>query len=827
MVRAVPKEARSDSEGERESASDLEDPGDDLEPGTDDEVYLLNVVCTEKSKPRASPAYKKVFDGVHIPAAKNPVARKEITACLTRSRTTMLPNEEIEGPEAPAHAPRAYNPEDDADFLEDVEMEEISPEASQKDQGNKNSPATAENKRVPRKSALSSIVEPTRILARILDEPVQLKIGEVLGLSKDISNILGESIKLRSPKESIPASATAALVLVGHTAVRSASTPASIDPPRNPTMRVPACTTSVPVRSKFVNKDKSSSSTSTRSTSSPASSVASDPDSSPWYAAFPVPLNPLVPESRARNGSGVSTFQNVTCIIGPAEGIERTKGELIQFYVRSGEHNILAIMDTGSQLNIVRRKVWRDKMGGIPVDITCSIDMTDANGQSSVLTGLVQDAEFGVGIINTRADIYVGDDIPFDLLLGRPWQQQNFVSIDECPDGTYLVIKDPWDVSKPRFEFVVHDYAPNKAACHYVKGLPCAQVNLLVEQGLSMSMSHEEVPEQAPVVDLTGGSRSENGDQSPRIEGCDLISIARLNEAHRASSPTLTTPTSSLFPELLHSRDTFLDALLAALEWNMLECSIAQETMRSCVEIQCEVEVYKDEGDNATSYALTYFSLPEEHRHLPEPHPSIASATSIADRLRYATSEHVALSRQGYFADHFLTTRNGLEVGTGIDEASSLPYRDCLFLNAVHATVRPGGESDVRNGTAFVRTFDTSTHLALILMDFLFFYDRTASSGANALGLPSRLEHAENLGPIIREHEHDFPPPRDTPPPFVIDRTPRITSTHAQPPFHCSPPQSPHLRRPYEPPPLSEQSHLLTLVLPALSTMNVVARKLK
>ncbi|KAA1473775.1 hypothetical protein DENSPDRAFT_753543, partial [Dentipellis sp. KUC8613] len=109
----------------------------------------------------------------------------------------------------------------------------------------------------------------------------------------------------------------------------------------------------------------------------------------------------------------------------------------------SGDHNILAIMDTGSQLNVVRRKVWREKMGGVPVDVTRSIDMTDANGQSAVLTGLVQDAEFGVGTINTRADVYVGDDVPFDLLLGRPWQRQNFVSIDERPDGTYLVIKDP------------------------------------------------------------------------------------------------------------------------------------------------------------------------------------------------------------------------------------------------------------------------------------------------------------------------------------------------------------------------------------------------
>ena len=41
-----------------------------------------------------------------------------------------------------------------------------------------------------------------------------------------------------------------------------------------------------------------------------------------------------------------------------------------------------------------------------------------------------------------RANLYVGN-VPFDLLLGRPWQRGNKVSIDELEDGTYLIFKDP------------------------------------------------------------------------------------------------------------------------------------------------------------------------------------------------------------------------------------------------------------------------------------------------------------------------------------------------------------------------------------------------
>ena len=38
--------------------------------------------------------------------------------------------------------------------------------------------------------------------------------------------------------------------------------------------------------------------------------------------------------------------------------------------------------------------------------------------------------------------LYVGNKAPFDLLLGRPWQRGNYISIDERLDGTYLQFKD-------------------------------------------------------------------------------------------------------------------------------------------------------------------------------------------------------------------------------------------------------------------------------------------------------------------------------------------------------------------------------------------------
>lgn len=48
-----------------------------------------------------------------------------------------------------------------------------------------------------------------------------------------------------------------------------------------------------------------------------------------------------------------------------------------------------------------------------------------------------------IGQVTTQANIFVGEHVPFDLLLGRPWQRGNYISIDERSDGTYLLFKDP------------------------------------------------------------------------------------------------------------------------------------------------------------------------------------------------------------------------------------------------------------------------------------------------------------------------------------------------------------------------------------------------
>ena len=82
---------------------------------------------------------------------------------------------------------------------------------------------------------------------------------------------------------------------------------------------------------------------------------------------------------------------------------------------------ITAIVDTGSQLNIISKAMWKSAIKR-PMDIAKSLAMNDANGGEGILRGLVQHVPLSCGNVVTEANLYVGEHVPFQLLLGRPWQ---------------------------------------------------------------------------------------------------------------------------------------------------------------------------------------------------------------------------------------------------------------------------------------------------------------------------------------------------------------------------------------------------------------------
>ena len=153
------------------------------------------------------------------------------------------------------------------------------------------------------------------------------------------------------------------------------------------------------------------------------------------------------------------------------QSIKPNKGRLIKLRITHEGNYITAIVDTGSEINIIKEDIALGLQ--LPIDMSQPIQMNDANGGVGQLEGLIPDVKLMCGSVTTNADLYVasGRKIPFDLLLGRPWQEDNYVSIVQRRRGTYLEFLDP-NTDKVSHRIMVtsipyqdyHDYPPSPEA---------------------------------------------------------------------------------------------------------------------------------------------------------------------------------------------------------------------------------------------------------------------------------------------------------------------------------------------------------------------------
>jgi len=122
---------------------------------------------------------------------------------------------------------------------------------------------------------------------------------------------------------------------------------------------------------------------------------------------------------------------------------------------------IKAIIDTGSEMNIIGSSMMNKISPDAPVHYNPGVEMCDANNGTSAMVGVIEGIDISVASMPTFAKgLYIKHRAPFQLLLGRPWQQENKVSIDERADGTYLIFKDP-DYT-PISEYKIRNLKPDR-----------------------------------------------------------------------------------------------------------------------------------------------------------------------------------------------------------------------------------------------------------------------------------------------------------------------------------------------------------------------------
>jgi hypothetical protein len=100
------------------------------------------------------------------------------------------------------------------------------------------------------------------------------------------------------------------------------------------------------------------------------------------------------------------------------------------------------IIDTGSQINVMDYSVA--STCGVSINRSRGLFMRDAGNHRTQMMGAVENLPINIGDIQTIArDCWVSDNLPFKFLLGRKWQRENRIGIDERDDGTWLIFRDP------------------------------------------------------------------------------------------------------------------------------------------------------------------------------------------------------------------------------------------------------------------------------------------------------------------------------------------------------------------------------------------------
>ncbi|KAF8128284.1 hypothetical protein K438DRAFT_2000447 [Mycena galopus ATCC 62051] len=199
----------------------------------------------------------------------------------------------------------------------------------------------------------------------------------------------------------------------------------------------------------------------------------------------------------------------------------RSDGVLIRIEMEVSGRRVNAIVDTGSQLDVVRSDVAALVIHR-PVDMTRTTGMNDANGGRGELRGFINEVELSCGGVTTKTGLWLSQQAPFELLLGRPWQRNNLVSIDEREEGTYLVFKDK-ETRRPRYELmaVPHD-ATNEVFAYGIERQALAFISDATASEVEPNAGRQEVsrgrltrppldiPTEAPVFEGSALAKTPN-----------------------------------------------------------------------------------------------------------------------------------------------------------------------------------------------------------------------------------------------------------------------------------------------------------------------------
>jgi len=507
----------------------------------------------------------------------------------------------------PARQASRFNPDKDEDILEDKGTNEGGRrQSATKVRPAEGQPVMGEKKPVARQSAVSAHVDPMDVMNQVLNTRVTLAVGEVLGISKELSALVSESIKVKSVKP------------------------------------------------------------------------------------------PLVPVGLA------TSFR------------PKTRGLLIKITLECDGQPIEAIIDTGSQLNIVSESIYKSRIRR-PIDHSNTVNMNDANGGERTLQGLVKNVPLMCGGVSTEANLYVGEHVPFQLLLGRPWQRGNYVSIDERPDGTYLLFKDPKSL-ETRYEILVTPDNMTKMDWNFEPStwhVTDSPVSYLIE--VKEEVNHRDKERaRLPLADRSGTKKA-----IPVYLDQGTGTSTIYDQNGQSQYQAIAHKIMSWLGTLLEVDETFPD------KYNHTEETIKEE--RSFKKVPCR---FLDTLPEPADMALNIGSVPitSHVEDLPVVYAINAPARSEADDLRDALHHEEYLHSQGHFSNIALNSAQAFVTGYHMDGQGN-NYTAITGLRSVRTALAGNGPQTVYGH--YTARFYTDLDLSPALVNIPTFHRPTTRTDQN------------------------------------------------------------------------------------------------
>ncbi|KAA1468290.1 hypothetical protein DENSPDRAFT_848113 [Dentipellis sp. KUC8613] len=377
----------------------------------------------------------------------------------------------------------------------------------------------------------------------------------------------------------------------------------------------------------------------------------------------------------------------------------KTHGLLISVNMECNGSPIRAIIDTGSELNVVRTDIYRAIIQQ-PLDVEAKVRMNDVNRNQSTLQGLVQNIGLRCGAVATLANMYVADNVPFAMLLGRPWQRGNLVSIDERTEGTYLMFKEPTNPNQARFELWVRP--PGRAGDGPLDPMSwhTHTPNVYAAAWTPFPLSKVEDPD-------SGGDDIATDFARPMQPGLEISNVSGYKADEEAGSLTETPPHDGDSGYATVASSPYISSFLDEEEEPaVLDTTTYLRNLSPMSSPIAQLPVVGSIVQHATLERVDVSRIPYAPDGVPLSLRGLG-LRPIEEQVRHVLREEHFLTQQEAFAALMLSTEHAYEVAHGVD-SQGRHYQDVVALHAAHAT-----------------RADEDDHVALRHVDFFarFFFD--------------------------------------------------------------------------------------------------------